>query len=84
MQDRTIRFVGLILVAFLCGGCTIASAIRLGPQTNFVYPNSNVKALGPVQATYSTFPQILVPPGIRTLTCPGAGPASSHPATGSP
>ena len=56
-------FLAVALVTFL-SGCTLASFSRLGPQSCFVYPNSNVKALGPAHASAATDPS-LVPQGLR-------------------
>ena len=31
------------------GGCAVAQYTEIGPQSHFIFPNSNVKALGPVK-----------------------------------
>jgi hypothetical protein len=53
------RNAGLMImcaVAFALAGCTTISGrmYELGPETHFVYPNSNVKMLGPVNYTYKS------------------------------
>src|SRR6266702_3164515 len=62
---RTIScFAGLVVLSTLCvsSGCTVGYFYRLGPQSHFAYPNSNVKALGPVklktQTKASVMPQV--------------------------
>lgn len=36
------------LAAIILSGCTMGCMYEIGPETQFVYPNSNVKSLGPV------------------------------------
>ena len=63
--SKTVRTASLLASLLVLGGCTIASSVRLAPQSHFVHPNSNVKALGPVRS--SAMSQIgLVPQGMRT------------------
>lgn len=57
-------FTGLVTLITICAssGCTVGYFYRLGPQSHFAYPNSNVKALGPVklktQTKTSVTPQV--------------------------
>lgn len=37
-----------VILAIICTGCTVGEYYRIGAQSHFAYPNSNVKALGPV------------------------------------
>ena len=37
------------LTLLLVAGCQVAQYSELGPQSHFDYPNSNVKAIGPVR-----------------------------------
>ena len=62
---KTVWMASLLASLFVLGGCTIASSVRLAPQSHFVHPNSNVKALGPVKATAKSTLG-LVPQGMRT------------------
>ena len=36
------------LLSVVLSGCTMGRVYEIGPETQFIYPNSNVKALGPV------------------------------------
>ncbi len=59
------KAAGVLVLSVALGGCAIASSVRLGPQSHFVHPNSNVTALGPVKAKANG--QLgLVPQGMRT------------------
>ncbi len=40
----------LLAMSLLLGACTMASTVRMAPHSHFVYPNSNVTALGPVSS----------------------------------
>ena len=42
-------------VAFGCAGCTVGQFYRIGSNSHFAYPNSNVKALGPVVVKSTRF-----------------------------
>jgi len=53
------------LVCVLCG-CQMAQLNEVGPQSHFAYPNSNVKALGPVRVTERGPTTFLAPPTIKT------------------
>ena len=46
-----ISFLTLVMFAgaFMLGGCQVGQISQLSPQSNFNYPNSNVKPLGPVK-----------------------------------
>lgn len=48
-QRISLSLASLGLAVFL-GGCTVGQFHRLGPNSHFAYPNSNVKDLGPVSA----------------------------------
>ena len=46
--------------------CTVAGGTRISPESHFVYPNSNVKTLGPVRASLQSPPTFFIPPATRT------------------
>jgi hypothetical protein len=52
----------VLITVFVSSGCMVGQFYRLGPQSHFAYPNSNVKALGPVkvktQTKASVMPQL--------------------------
>lgn len=43
------RIIGVLSLALLVSGCTVGQFHRMGPQSHFSYPNSNVKTVGPVK-----------------------------------
>lgn len=53
-------------VVGLCGGCTSGYFYRIGPHSHFAYPNSNVKALGPVNVKTSGNASVFAPPSWMT------------------
>lgn len=48
MKCCSIYGVILVLIVSVLSGCTMGRVYEIGPETQFIYPNSNVKALGPV------------------------------------
>ena len=50
MQKRSGPILLLVLFCLGLPGCQIAQFTRIGPQTHFDFPNSNVFPLGPVKA----------------------------------
>lgn len=66
MKAQTFVTRLLILACVLVSGCTVSSFSRIGPETNFAYPNSNIKALGPVEAGFTGSVTFLSLPDIRT------------------
>jgi hypothetical protein len=53
------------LSAIILSGCTIGRMYEIGPVTQFIHPNSNVKALGPVSVKkIGNFS--LIQPSLRT------------------
>lgn len=50
------RFSGSValITVVLSSGCMVGQFYRVGPQSHFAYPNSNVKALGPVKLKTKT------------------------------
>ncbi len=60
------RTVATLFLAALTTACTAASMTRLGPQSHFVYPNSNVKQLGPVKVKKRGDVRLFVPDNLRT------------------
>lgn len=68
MRRGATGLLAALLLASLClAGCTMKAG-RFVPHSQFVYPNSNVKILGPVHAK-KTKAMILIPPkfGIKDL-----------------
>lgn len=58
---------GIAFLALLAPiGCAVGGGTRIAPESHFVFPNSNVKALGPVSATYQSPMTLFIPPPIRT------------------
>lgn len=50
-MKKTLRnSVAVVLIAVVFTGCTFSTNGRFMPHSQFVYPNSNVKVLGPVVA----------------------------------
>jgi hypothetical protein len=50
MKIKTmLAFVSVGILMMGGSACTVAQFHRIGPQTHFTYPNSNVKVLGPVK-----------------------------------
>ncbi|MFA5865993.1 MAG: hypothetical protein WC975_15070 [Phycisphaerae bacterium] len=51
MRKSLVQLLMVLLIACIVSGCaqTIGTFYRLGPQSHFVYPNSNIKDLGPVK-----------------------------------
>ena len=47
-------------------GCAVGGGTRFSPESHFVFPNSNVKALGPVRVKVKSPPTLFVPPPVRT------------------
>lgn len=43
----------MVIALLPLGGCTVANIGKMGPQSHFDFPNSNVVELGPVKATVS-------------------------------
>lgn len=56
------------LLALLLGlpGCTVGLLLRVEPESHFVYPNSNVKELGPVSAKMTGDFGLFMPSPLRT------------------
>src|SRR5262245_14596608 len=50
MQKRSATILLLVLFSLGSPGCQVAQFTKLGPQTHFDFPNSNVVPLGPVKA----------------------------------
>jgi hypothetical protein len=50
MQKRSAPILLFVLFCVGLAGCQIAQSTKLGPQTHFDFPNSNVFRLGPVKA----------------------------------
>ncbi len=63
-MKTTSCFAGLVVLStgFVSSGGTVGYFYRVGPQSHFAFPNSNVKALGPVklktQTKASVTPQV--------------------------
>ena len=58
---------GIALLALLAPiGCAVGGATRIAPESHFVFPNSNIKAMGPVSATLQGPPTLFIPPPLRT------------------
>jgi len=57
--------VGVFVLAF-CSGCTVGYLHRISPESHFAYPNSNVKALGPVTVKMQGTSSVFVPPSWMT------------------
>jgi hypothetical protein len=51
-----------LLSALTLGGCAMASFAQIGPQSHFDFPNSNVKALGPVKVKVPGRTTAFIPP----------------------
>lgn len=43
-----------VICAFMLTGCVVGGSAKLKPNSHFAYPNSNIKALGPVKGESST------------------------------
>ncbi len=52
--------VVFVICAFMLTGCAVGGTARLKPNSHFAYPNSNIKALGPVKGEASTL-SIMMP-----------------------
>jgi hypothetical protein len=50
MQKASATILFLVLLCLGSAGCQVAQFTKLGPQTHFDFPNSNVIRLGPVKA----------------------------------
>lgn len=48
MKKKCFLVAVLVLSVFAMMGCVVGQFHRIGPQSHFAYPNSNIKALGPV------------------------------------
>lgn len=47
------------LCIFFLAGCAVGGSARLNPNSHFAFPNSNVKPIGPVVGSSSTFSIIM-------------------------
>lgn len=53
-QIYTATCMSIITIALGAGGCTVGQKIETGTQTHFDMPNSNIRAMGTVTATYKS------------------------------
>ncbi len=67
MNSRRISQALSILVStLLTTGCTVGQFHRLGPQSHFSFPNSNVKDLGPVNVKLTGTSSLWIFPSFMT------------------
>lgn len=60
---------GVLIVSVMAcalSGCTAGRMYEIGPETHFVYPNSNVRMLGPVSYTYKSPVSFGIPKTLMT------------------
>jgi hypothetical protein len=53
----------------MLAGCQTGQFTRIGPQTHFDYPNSNVTPLGPTKVKVNGPMSFLASPDVRTSDC---------------
>ncbi len=67
MRVRTILLaIASLAVVLPSMGCAVGGGARIQPESHFVFPNSNVQAIGPVRAKLTGPPTLFVPPPVRT------------------
>ncbi len=64
--SKQLLALGALLAFLPLTACTVAGGTRIAPESHFVYPNSNVQTLGPVNVTLQTPPTFFVPPASRS------------------